>query len=302
MTPSTPAGKPTSTRARAAQAPRDATVTATPVQNEDRYQVPALQRGLQLLAQFTRDERQLTGAELARRLALPRASVFRLLQTLEQLGFVERVGDSAQYKLGMAVLRLGFEYLASMELTELGRPIIDDLAGATGLSAHLVVRDGREVVFVAKAVGRSFMFNSIQIGARLPAHATVLGRILMADLTPDSLRALYQDIALDSFTAQTPTTLAALAQAIADDARRGYGISEGGFESAISTIAAPVFDDHQRVSAAVSVTVPAQHVDPQSRDELVAQVRAAAQRLSQCISHLPPVGSSTPHNLHKHKA
>jgi len=270
--------------------------------NEDRYQVPALQRGLQLLAQFTRDERQLTGADMARRLALPRASVFRLLQTLEQLGFVERVGDSAQYKLGMAVLRLGFEYLASMEMTEHGRPIIDDLASATGLSAHLVVRDGREVVFVAKAVGRSFMFNSIQIGARLPAHATVLGRILLADLTGDGLRALYQDVALDSFTAQTPTTLAALEQAVADDARRGYGISEGGFESAISTIAAPVFDDHQRVSAAVSVTVPAPRVDAQLLDDLVAQVRAAAQRLSQCISHLPPVGSSTAHLSYKHKA
>lgn len=302
MTPSTSIGKSVSEKARAAQAAHAAKARATPMQNEDRYQVPALQRGLQLLAQFTRDERQLTGADLARRLALPRASVFRLLQTLEQLGFVERVGDSAQYKLGMAVLRLGFEYLASMELTELGRPIIDDLAGATGLSAHLVVRDGREVVFVAKAVGRSFMFNSIQIGARLPAHATVLGRILLADLAADRLRALYKGVALDSFTAQTPTTLAALEQAVADDARRGYGVSEGGFESAISTIAAPVFDDHQRVSAAVSVTVPAQQVDSQLRDELVAQVRAAAQRLSQCISHLPSVVSPTTHFLQKHKA
>ncbi len=302
MIPPASVGKWVSGKGHAAQPPQAAKVPAASVPSEDRYQVPALQRGLQLLAQFTRDERQLSGADLARRLALPRASVFRLLQTLEQLGFVERVGDSAQYKLGMAVLRLGFEYLASMELTELGRPIIDELAGATGLSAHLVVRDGREVVFVAKAVGRSFMFNSIQIGARLPAHATVLGRILLADLTPDSLSALYQGMSLDSFTAQTPTTLAALTQAISDDVQRGYGISEGGFESAISTIAAPVFDDHQRVSAAVSVTVPAAHVDASLRDELVAQVRVAAQRLSQCISHLPSVGSSTPHFSQKHKA
>jgi DNA-binding IclR family transcriptional regulator len=262
---------------------------------EDRYQVPALQRGLQLLAQFTRDERQLTGAELARRLDLPRASVFRLLQTLEQLGFVDRVGESAHYQLGMAVLRLGFEYLASMELTELGRPIIDALASATGLSAHLVVRDGREVVFVAKAVGPSFIFNSIQVGARLPAHATVLGRVLMADLAMDDLTALYQGVELSRYTAQTPTTLQDLKQAIDADASLGYGISQGGFESAISTITAPVFDDHHRVSAAVSVTVPAQNVDPTAQDELVAQVRSAARRLSQCISHVPAVGSPVFH-------
>ncbi len=157
----------------------------------DRYLVPALQRGMQLLGQFSRDERELTGAELSRRLDLPRASVFRLLQTLEQMGFVERVGDSASYKLGIAVLRLGFEYLASMELTEHGRPIIDALCGATGLSSHLVVRDGREVVFVAKASGRSLMINSIQVGARLPAHATVLGRVLLGGNTLADLGRMY---------------------------------------------------------------------------------------------------------------
>ena len=73
--------------------------------NDDRYTVPALMRGLQLLMLFNRDERELTGAEISRRLELPRASVFRMLQTLEQGGFVERVGDGAYYKLGLSVLR-----------------------------------------------------------------------------------------------------------------------------------------------------------------------------------------------------
>ncbi len=288
------------TRSAAAAAdPEHGSATPAPAP-EVRYQVPALQRGLQLLAQFTRNEQQLTGAELARRLDLPRASVFRMLQTLEQLDFVQRVGDGARYKLGMAVLRMGFEYLASMELTELGRPIIDALASATGLSAHLVVRDAREVVFVAKAVGSSFMFNSIQVGARLPAHATVLGRVLLADLSPAALEALYAGVELPAYTAQTPTTLAALKQMIEADAQRGYGISQGGFESAISTIAAPVFDEHQRVSAAVSVTVTAAQIDERALDALVSQVRMAAQRLSQCISHQPQVAPSIPLRSRKH--
>lgn len=259
---------------------------------EDRYLVPALQRGLQLLGQFSRDERVLTGAELSRRLGLPRASVFRILQTLEQMGYVERLGDTAHYKLGMAVLRLGFEFLASMELTELGRPVIDDLCAATGLSSHLVVRDGREVVFVAKAVGQSFMFNTIQIGARLPAHATVLGRVLLADLSLDALAALYRGVPLTRHTDQTPTTIAALKQLIDADAQRGYGVSQGGFEAAISTIAAPVFDAGNKVVAAVSVTVPAQQVDPQQIDHIVTQVRLAAQRLSQYLCHLPSASPS----------
>ena len=95
--------------------------------SDERYLVPGLARGLQLLGCFSRSERELTGAELSRRLALPRASVFRLLHTLEQMGFVERVPDSPAYKLSLGVLRLGFEYLSSMELTEHGRTIIEEL-------------------------------------------------------------------------------------------------------------------------------------------------------------------------------
>ena len=259
----------------------------TDIQPGDKYLVPALQRGMQLLGQFSREERELTGAELSRRLDLPRASVFRLLQTLEQMGFVERVGDSNHYKLGIAVLRLGFEYLASMELTEHGRPIIDDLCGSTGLSSHLVVRDGREVVFVAKSAGRSFMFNSIQVGARLPAHATVLGRILLADLSLAELSYLYAGVTLEAFTLHTPSSVASLKTMIDIDAQQGYGISQGGFEAGISTIAAPVFDEHRKVAAAVSVTVPAQQVEPEALKGIVARVREAAGRLSQCISHSP---------------
>ena len=267
--------------------------------SKDRYIVPGLQRGLQLLGQFTRDEPELNGAELTRRLDLPRASVFRLLQTLELMGFIERVGDSSNYKLGIAVLRLGFEYLASMELTEHGRPVLDTLCTATGLSAHLVVRDQREVVFVAKAVGKSSLFNSIQVGARLPAHATVLGRVLLADLSMAGLSELYAGQTLQAFTAHTPTTLAKLKQLIDEDKARGFGVSQGGFESGISTIAAPVFDDRHVVTAAVSVTVPAQQVDASSLAALVSQVKAAASRLSQCISHLPPAVAGSPTSLEK---
>ena len=254
---------------------------------DDRYTVPALLRGLQLLMEFNREDRELTGAELSRRLSLPRASVFRMLHTLEQTGFVERVGDGASYKLGLGVLRLGFEYLASMELTEHGRPVIEDLRDRCGYSSHVVVRDAREVVFVAKAAGRSALFHSIQVGARLPAHATVLGRILLADLDMAALSQLYPESPLRAYTPRTPTTLADLKARIDEDKARGFGVSQGGFESGISTIAAPVYNDRHELAAAISITVPAQQVPQAELDVLVQHVRYAAQQLTERISHLP---------------
>lgn len=266
----------------------------TPVSADDRYTVPALQRGLQLMMQFSRDDRELSGAELSRRLDLPRASVFRMLYTLEQGGFVERVGDSGNYKLGLAVLRLGFEYLASMELTEHGRPVIEELRDRCSYSAHLVVRDGRDVVFIAKAAGRNAMFHSIQVGARLPAHATVLGRILLADLDRNSLRQLYPDDPLPAYTPRTPTTLDQLKELIDQHRADGYGVSQGGFETGISTIGSPVFNDRGQVVAAVSITVPAQRVNDAELPGLVEHVKGAAAQLTERISHLPSRGAWQP--------
>lgn len=259
---------------------------------DDKYLVPALQRGLELLGQFNRNCPILTGADLARNMALPRASVFRILHTLERSGFVERVGDSSGYKLSIGVLRLGFEYLASMELTEYGRPVIDQLRDTSGYSAHLVVRDGRDVVFVVKAAGHSALFHSIQVGARLPAHATVLGRLLLSDMDISSLKKLYPETPLHKYTDKTPTTLAELKALIDKDRAHGYGLSQGGFETGISTIAAPVFNDKHHVVAAISITVPAQQVDPNQTKILVSHVQSAAAQLTERISHFQKLSST----------
>lgn len=252
---------------------------------DERYLVPGLARGLQLLACFSRQEPRLTGAELSRRLQVPRASVFRMLQTLEQMGYVERTADSAHYQLGIGTLRLGFEYLASMELAEHGRIVIDELRDQTGYAAHVVVRDGREVVVVAKAPGRSTLYSAIQVGARLPAHATVLGRVLLADLSLAELGELYPEPQLTAYTERTPTSLVQLKSLIDADRVNGHGISQGGFETGISTLAAPVFNGERHVVAAISITVPAQSVSEAQVSELLPLVQQAAAKLTTRIHH-----------------
>lgn len=260
------------------------------------YEVPALSRGLELLQQFNRREPSLSGADLARRLKLPRASVFRMLQTLERTGFVERVGAGHAYRLGVGVLRLGFECLASMELVEHGRALLDTLRDDTGFSAHLVVRDGTEVVFVAKAAGRSSVFSSVQVGARLPVHATALGRVLLGGVGSAELAALYAGRTLDAYSAQTPTSLARLKKLVDADARQGYAVSEGGFEPGISVVAAPVYGRTSSVAAAISLTVQAPHLAPAQVQSLLAAVRGAAARLTQrCGGQAPtPDGAAAP--------
>ncbi len=260
---------------------------------ENRYTVPGLQRGLEILGAFSQDNKPLSGAELARRLQLPRASVFRLLQTLELMGFVERIGESSQYKLGLAVLRLGFGYLASLEITHLGQPILERLSASTGLSSHLVVRDHTQVVIVAKVLGRTSLFNSLQVGARLPAHATVIGRVLLSDFTSDQLSALFTNAPLQAYTEHTPTSISRLAELIAQLKTQGHGISQGGFEIGISTIAAPVRDQTGQVVAALSITVPSQQIEPSNLNPLLNELKRCAAELSISMGYREPFMASS---------
>src|SRR5688572_15436330 len=119
------------------------------MREKNRYIVPGLERGLRLLQLFSRQQRTLGAPEIAKALGVPRSTVFRLIQTLEQLDFLERAANGS-YQLGPAVLRVGFEYLASLEITELARPIVEKLRDRTGFAAQLSVRDGRDAVVVLK--------------------------------------------------------------------------------------------------------------------------------------------------------
>jgi DNA-binding IclR family transcriptional regulator len=253
-----------------------------------RYTVPALARGLEILSYFTHERRILSGAQLAKMAKLPRASVFRMLQTLEQAGYLDRVGEPGthpSYRLGVAVLRLGFEFLSSMELTEQGRPVIESLSDACGHSSHIVVRDGRDVVFVAKALGRHATFHAIQVGARLPAHATVLGRVLLNGSSLQEIEHLYAHHTMKAYTPSTPVTPQALKTAIDEAAKEGVAVSQGGFESGISTIAAPVFNGDKQICAAVSVTVLSSRIPEDKLPFLLIQVREAAHMLTWRLQH-----------------
>jgi DNA-binding IclR family transcriptional regulator len=95
---------------------------------------------------------------------------------------------------------------------------------------------------------------------------------------------------LPVYTARTPDTVAALKTLISADRTAGYGISQGGFETGISTLAAPVFNDQTAVVAAVSITVPAQQLSDAQVVQLLPLVRAAAAQLTQRLSHLPTRG------------
>ena len=229
---------------------------------EGKYIVPALAQGLAVLGLFSRERPTLTAPDIALELGLSRTTVFRLLHTLQTMGYVTKAEEERRYKLGAALLGRGFSYLSSLDIVEVAQPILEQLRDETGMSTHMAVRDGRDVVYVARYAARTTVASSVHIGTRFPVHATVMGRMTICDFTAEELAALYPDEALPRFSEQTPATRSALAAVLAEDRARGYAVSQSFFERGVSSVAAPVRDGSGRIVAAINATSVDSVIDP----------------------------------------
>ncbi len=254
----------------------------------ERYVVPALAHGLEVLSLFSRENPSLTAPDICAALGLPRATVFRIMVTLERAGYILRGADERTFRLGPGLLNRGFTYLASLDLSEIGQPALHRLRDRTGLSAHLAVRDAREVVYIARVAALSTVASNVQIGTRFPAHATIMGRMLLLDMSDDELRALFPERKLPQSTPQTPATLVALKDVLAADRTRGYGVSQSFFERGVSAVGAPVRDGAGRVVAAINVTAVDTHIDVEAMHGAIKEaVLDAAQDIGRWLAGAP---------------
>lgn len=195
--------------------------------------VRSLARGLAVLRAFDADAPAQTLSDVARRTGLTRAASRRFLLTLAELGYVR--ADGRQFRLTPKVLELGYAYLSALTLPELAGPHLEELSAGVQESTSMSVLDGADVVYVARVATSRLMTATITIGTRLPAHATAMGRVLLAALPPPDRAALHPDRTLDEV------------------ATAGFCLVEEELELGVRSIAVPVRDACGAVVAAVSV-------------------------------------------------
>lgn len=249
-----------------------------------RITVPGLERGLRILQMFNRSRTAIKPPEIAEELDIPRSTVHRLLQTLEELGFLKRSDNGGTYVLGPAVLTLGFDYLGSLDIVQLSNSVLAALRDETQGSTHLSVRHGTEIIYLSRHASPAAITSNVGVGTSLPAHATVMGRVLLADLNSAELRALYKEKPLQPYNENTPTTLTALERLLSEDRQRGYVISASFFERGISSVAAPVKDHTGHTVAAINVSLIAGVVNDKTfRGEIKNRTIAAAAKISEML-------------------
>lgn len=245
-----------------------------------KYLVPGLDRGLQLLLAFGEQRKEMTFAELYRLADMPKATAYRVVQTLEHLGFLERNPRTNTFALGIKVLRLGFEYIASLDVAQVGQPVIEQLRDRSQCSSHLAIRDGHDVIYIARVSAASSQINQVSVGTRLPVHRTSLGRMLLTSTSREEFEKLFPQETLPDRAPGTPASREALWQMVKQDKARGYVIGESFFRLGISSIVYPIFNREQQVAAVVSIMVPSNEIPKDDRERLRIEVRDAAVKIS----------------------
>jgi DNA-binding IclR family transcriptional regulator len=256
---------------------------------DDRYLVPGLVRGLELLEVFSPEQPTLTLSQLSRAIGLSRSSAYRLVYTLADLGFLMRDPVTKSYTLGPRVLKLGFTYLASQDMVDIARPQLEALRDKTNCSAHFGILDGTDVVYLLRAADRKAVTSQVNVGTRLPAYATSMGRALLAQLPATEVRTRFAGVAFRQFTKQSPADIEDLVKLVAQDRARGYVVSRSAFETGIASVAAAVLDHDGTPVAAVNIATPEASAEAkQLESKLKDAVLDSARTISLWLGHRAP--------------
>lgn len=259
---------------------------ASEEKEKDRYNSNSLVRGLEILKMFNEENPTLSLVEIANKLGVSRTVPFRLLYTLQSLGYLHQDEHTKRYKLTPKVLELGFAYLNTLQLPEISQPYLEQLRDEIGTSCHLSILDGNEVVYIGSAPTRGVAAINVNIGLRLPAHATANGKVLLAFQTKERLNQILYGSELKPFTERTQTLIIDLLQQLEMIREQGYAITEGEHQIGITSVAAPVFGRGGEVLAAVN-TVASESLFTKDFIQKVVlhKVKDTAEKLSGFMGH-----------------
>lgn len=226
--------------------------------------IASLDRGLRVFELFGADPRPMTLSDLAKAADLPRATARRILFTLERAGYV--ASDGKLFTLTPRVLALAGSYLSSNQVVTILQPVLDRLSSAAKEISSLAVLDGDEVIFIARSSPARVFSSGIDLGYRLPAFCSSVGRVMLGKFSNDELEAVINAANLTPMTPYTVTDKVLLLATIITDREKGYSLVDREAEPGFRSIAVPIRRYDGTIAAAINMGA---HVDRVSTGEMI---------------------------------
>jgi DNA-binding IclR family transcriptional regulator len=249
--------------------------------------IQSIERAAAILRLLSGRNRRLGVAQLAGELDLPKGTVHGILRTLAAVGFVEQDEESGKYQLGAALLHMGSSYLDGNELRTRALNWSDSLAARSGESVRIGTLHETQVLVVHHVFRPDDSRQALEVGTLLPAHATALGKVLLA-----ANRYAAAELAsngLPSYTNATISDWDALSAELHEVLARGWAADAEELEVGVISIAAPIQDRRAATVGAIGISGPVERLahEGEPRSDLVSYVREAARAVSRDLGAIP---------------
>jgi DNA-binding IclR family transcriptional regulator len=251
----------------------------------NRYRIPMLERSLRILELLAPARHGLSVSELSRQLAAPKSSVFKIIATLEDRGYVRLSDGAGKYVVTTRLYKLGSAAVERLDIRRLLNPLLTELAERTGETANLGIVDGDEAIYIDSIEGRERMRVTVRLGERIDLHCTALGKVLLAHLPAEQSARLLKGRRLAAHTPHTLTTLKGLRAQLVQIRAQGFALDDEEDYLDIRCLGAPVRDATGSVVAAASATAPKQRLPDDAISEKAALVIRAAERMSRALGY-----------------
>lgn len=244
--------------------------------------IQSLDRGLQVIQAFSQNNKNLTISDVSKITGLSRPTARRILLTLEHLGFAE--ANNGLFRLTARTLSLGYAYLSSNNKWSVAQPFMQDFVHKTGESCSISILDGNNIIYVARVSTKRIMSINLDVGSRLPAYATSMGHVLLANLSTEELEKYLSNLNIEKFTDKTILDKDQLRMTLEDVREKNWGGVDQQFEEGLRSIATPIRDANGKVIAAINCSVHAGRISKEViLKEFLPLLQENATRISEAM-------------------
>src|SRR3972149_3695501 len=229
------------------------------------YTIDVLDVALDVLERLLAEKDPQKTSKLARDLGTNRTRILRILKTLEERGFVQSDALTREFRLGLRFLEFAEHVREQVDIYQVAKPVLKDLARDTGDTAVLVVLLGTKAVVIHGFQGDTILQAGAPIGQPLPLHVGASPKILLAHLPEVDRERIIDEMDMPSYTPKTITNRKALRRHLEEIRGLGYAVDEGDLEVGVCATGAPVRDYTGRVVAGVTLITPAIRYTPDRR-------------------------------------
>jgi IclR family KDG regulon transcriptional repressor len=228
--------------------------------------IQSLDRGLEILIIIGKANKPLSLNDISSHFSIDRSSVFRLIGTLVQRGFIHQDSETKRYSLGYRMLELAGSFSEHAQIESLIRPIMKRICETVKHNTHLAVLDGNEVVFIAVEQPRESIALTLSVGTRESAQVSALGKALLAFTAPDKQEEILSSIEFRQFTEKSIMSVQDLKRVLNTVRRDRLAQDDGEHKNEIACLAAPILDHRNHVLFSIGISGPRDMIIPHFED------------------------------------